>query len=275
MYFEKVIRATGKKIGDVWPDLSLLVYGGVNIKPYQPIFAELIGREIDTLEFYPASEGFIAYQDRPGERGLLLNTNSGIFFEFIPVNEENPGRIPLQDVTIGKDYEIVLSSNAGLWAYRLGDTVRFTCKKPYCLIVTGRVAHFISAFGEHVIASEVEQSLAEVITTTNASFIEFTVAPMISPKKGLPHHQWIIEFDKRPESMTDFAIKLDDTLRKKNKYYDELVAGKILSPLEVTTVSANTFKNFQEKNKSIGGQNKIVRLANNRDIADELLKFNT
>lgn len=275
MYFEKVIHKTGKKIGEVWPELSLLVYGGVNFTPYQAVFNDLIGRDIDTLEFYPASEGFIAYQHLPGKKGLLLNTNSGIFFEFIPVGDGSADRIPLKDVTIGKDYEIVLSSNAGLWAYRLGDTVQFTCKQPYCLVVTGRVAHFISAFGEHVIATEVEKAMTEVAGSTGVSIKEFTVAPAVNPGQGLPHHEWIIEFKKQPESLPDFANNLDQALRNKNKYYDELVTGKILSPLRITPVKKDTFRKYQEENQLLGGQHKVVRLANNRDVADELLKFNT
>jgi len=274
MYFEKVVAQTGKKIGTLWPHFSLLVHGGVNYKPYQTVFNDLTGREVDTLELYPASEGFIAYQDRPGKKGLRLNTNSGIFFEFILAGSETSERIPLQDVKVGADYEIVLSTNAGLWAYRLGDTVQFTCKHPYCLIVTGRTSQYISAFGEHVIASEVERSIEEVIANTSTAINEFMVAPMVDPPHGLPHHQWIIEFDKMPPSLDDFAARLDQSLRQKNKYYNDLIEGKILSPLQIKPVAVNTFKKYQEENQSFGGQNKVIRLANNRNVADELLKFN-
>ena len=274
MYFEKLVARAGKPVGEIFPDFSLLVYGGVNYEPYRQIIDSLIGRHVDTVELYPASEGFIAYQDEgPGE-GLLLNINSGIFFEFIPadkVNDEFPERIPLEGVKTGIDYAIVLSNNAGLWGYNLGDTVRFVSLHPYRLIVTGRVSQFISAFGEHVIASEVEAALAQACASSGARVNEFTVAPMVNPPKGLPHHQWIIEFGKEPVSIADFAVLIDEDLRKRNTYYDDLVAGHVLEPLHIVSLPKGTFKKYHESKGKLGGQNKVTHLSDSREMAEALI----
>jgi hypothetical protein len=296
MYFEKLVARTGKPVGEFFPDFSLLVYGGVNYEPYRQAFDSLIGRQIDTVELYPASEGFIAYQDDEPGKGLLLNVNSGIFYEFIPaeqVNSESPERIPLEGVEPGKDYAIVLSNNAGLWGYSLGDTVRFVSLEPYRLVVTGRVSHFISTFGEHVIASEVESALAEVCNLTGARVNEFTVAPMVHPPAGLPHHQWLIEFGTLPAqtpsqtdtetqntaslqdraSLQNFGYLLDQAMCKKNIYYNDLITGHVLEPLHIYSLPRGTFRKYQASIGKLGGQNKVAHLSDNRDIASDLIRL--
>jgi hypothetical protein len=276
MYFEKLVARTGKPVGDIFPDFSLLVYGGVNYEPYRKVFDSLTGRHIDTVELYPASEGFIAYQDAGPGNGLLLNVNSGIFFEFIPaekVYSEIPERLPLEGVEMMKDYALVLSSNAGLWGYNLGDTVRFVSRDPYRLIVSGRVSEFISAFGEHVIASEVETALAEVCRVTGIRVDEFTVAPFVNPPSGLPHHQWLIEFGKLPVDMQKFASLLDEIMCKKNSYYNDLVTGHVLEPLHIHSLPRGTFRKYQASIGKLGGQNKVTHLSDNREIADGLINL--
>jgi hypothetical protein len=300
MYFEKLVARAGKPVGEIFPDFSLLVNGGVNYEPYRKTFEELIGRHVDTVELYPASEGFIAYQDDEPGKGLLLNVNSGIFFEFIPaekVNDDNPERIPLEGVRTGEEYAIVISNNAGLWGYKLGDTVRFVSTEPYRLIVSGRVSQFLSAFGEHVIASEVEGALAEVCASTGARVAEFTVAPVVNPAAGLPHHQWLIEFDgwagddiidtnktAEPQYFASlqfnamierFALQLDQAMRRYNPYYNDLVAGRVLEPLHVISMPKGTFKTYLESQGKLGGQNKVVHLSDNREIADALIISST
>ncbi|MEE4256416.1 MAG: GH3 auxin-responsive promoter family protein [Bacteroidales bacterium] len=274
MYFERLVERTGRPVGDIFPDFSLMVHGGVNYEPYRPVMENLIGRPVDTLETYPASEGFIAFQDSGEGEGLLLNVNSGIFFEFIPVSEvdaASPERISLEEVETGTDYALVLSSNAGLWAYMLGDTVRFVSLNPYRLLVTGRVSQYISAFGEHVIASEVEEALAEMSSAAGARVNEFTVVPHISPASGLPHHEWLIEFGKEPPSVEKFASGLDLAMRKRNHYYNDLVGGKVLGPLKIKKLPPGSFRDFLKLKGKLGGQNKVVHAANCRDQADELL----
>jgi hypothetical protein len=279
MYFEKLVARTGKPVGDIFPDFSLLVYGGVNYAPYRQVFDSLIGRHIGTVELYPASEGFIAYQDEDPGEGLLLNVNSGIFFEFIPadkVHEEAPERIPLEGVVTGKDYAIILSNNAGLWSYNLGDTVRFVSLKPFRLIVSGRISQFISAFGEHVIASEVESALAEVCRVTGIRVNEFTVAPVVNPVAGLPHHEWLVEFESLPGSsiaLQNFSSLLDKAMCKRNTYYNDLITGHVLEPLHIYSLPGGTFHQYQESIGKLGGQNKVAHLSDKRDIADELIKL--
>jgi hypothetical protein len=276
MYFEKLVEKAGKPVGEIFPDFSLLVYGGLNYEPYRAAFDKLIGRPVDTIELYPASEGFIAYQDQgPGE-GLLLNVNSGIFFEFIPAdkaNDDEPERIPLEGVETGKDYALVISSNAGLWAYNLGDLVQFVSTDPYRLVVKGRVTQFLSAFGEHVIASEVEGAMAEVCNATGISVDEFTVAPMVNPPVGgLPHHQWIIEFSK-PVDTQYIASQLDQAMCRRNPYYKDLIEGRVLEPLHITPLPIGTFRKYLESKGKLGGQNKVPRLSDDREIAEGLRQF--
>jgi hypothetical protein len=274
MYFEKLVEREGRSVGEIFPDLSLIVYGGLNFEPYKAAFNELLGRRIDTVETYPASEGFIAFQDNAPGEGLLLNINSGIFFEFIPISnyhDDEPPRFSLEEVEMGVDYALLINNNAGLWGYDIGDTVRFVSMNPYRIVVTGRITQFISAFGEHVIASEVEGALTEVCGDQGVAVAEFTVAPVVNPVKGLPHHQWLIEFERVPHSLDHFAIRLDNALRNKNDYYDDLINGKILEPLKIITIPKGLFSRYLESKGRLGGQNKVVHVSDNRDSADEII----
>jgi len=273
MYFDRLTEKSGKKIGELFPNFSVLVQGGVNFEPYKTKLFESIGRKIDCIELFPASEGFFAFQDSQKEPGLLLNTNSGIFFEFVPaakIAEKDPPRLTLKDVKVGENYAMLISNNAGLWAYNLGDTVKFISKTPYRLVVTGRVKHFISAFGEHVIGEEVEAALKEVAEEKNIQITEFTVAPMIAQGEGKSYHEWFIEFENMPADIRSFAHKVDDKLRKKNVYYDDLIRGNILQELKISPVKKHGFIDYMKSIGKLGGQNKIPRLSNDRKIAEAL-----
>lgn len=277
MYFDRLMAKTDKKIAELFPNLSVIVHGGVNFEPYRNKIEESLGRKIATIETFPASEGFFAFQDSQRAEGLLLNTNSGIFFEFIPVaeiNEANPTRLSLKDVQLGENYALIINSNAGLWGYNLGDTVRFVSTKPYRLIVSGRVKHYISASGEHVIGEEVEHAMAEACKATGASVTEFTVAPMVANQylaKG--YHEWFVEFEKRPDNVAAFSSILNDALRKKNVYYDDLITGNILESLHITPIAKGGFINYMRSIGKLGGQNKVPRLSNDRKIAEALQPF--
>lgn len=276
MYFEKLIEKSGKKVGELFPNFNLFVYGGVNYEPYRQKMENLIGRKVDSIELFPASEGFFAFQDEPNKKGMLLLLDGGIFYEFILANEffnENPTRITLKDVKLGINYVLIISTNAGLWAYNIGDTIQFTSLKPYRIIVSGRIKHFISAFGEHVIAKEVETALQEVVKNTDIRINEFTVAPQVIPKEGLPYHEWFIEFENEPNNLDEFAKKLDLALVNQNSYYEDLILGKVLRTLVVTKVKTNGFQNYMKSIGKLGGQNKIPRLSDNRKIVDELEVF--
>lgn len=277
MYFEELLQQTGAKdIGTLFPNFSLLVYGGVNYGPYRATFEKLIGRSIDTVEVYPASEGFIAYQDSQKHPGLLPVINDGIFLEFIPLSEvhnENPKRLSLEEVELDVNYAVILNTNAGLYGYSIGDTVRFVSREPFRLVVSGRIKHFISAFGEHVIAEEVESTMREVQEQFGAEVAEFHVAPQVNPTEGLPHHEWFIEFNQVPENKEGFRLAMDRLMQQKNSYYRDLLEGKILKPLVITAVERGGFVRFMKARGKLGGQNKIPRLANDRNVADELKPF--
>ncbi len=277
MYFEKINQRTDKKVGEVFKNFNLFIFGGVNYEPYRAKFESLIGRKVDSIEFYPASEGFFAYQDLQSEKGMLLQLNSGIFYEFIKADEffdQDPKRITIKDVDLATNYVIIISSTAGLWAYNIGDTVQFTSLAPYRIIVSGRIKHFISAFGEHVIGKEVEQALNEAIEGTGIQVSEFTVAPQINPSSGLPYHEWFIEFENAPENLSHFADKIEASLQKQNSYYYDLIAGKVLQPLKISSVKKNGFQDYMKSIGKLGGQNKLPRLSNDRKIADILNQQN-
>ena len=276
MYFDRLIELKGKKIKDLFPDFSVLVHGGVNFQPYKKRLFESIGKEVAAIETFPASEGFFAFQDSQNKEGLLLNTNSGIFFEFVPANEifqDNPARLSLAEVELGVNYALIINNNAGLWSYNIGDTVKFVSLNPYRLVVTGRIKHFISAFGEHVIGEEVEQSLMEAAAEENVRITEFTVAPVIGSDGSQSYHEWLIEFEKNPEDMSRFALKVDQHLRDKNIYYDDLIRGNILSPLKINPVKKNGFIDYMKSINKLGGQNKVPRLSNDRVVADQLSRW--
>lgn len=274
MYFDKIQARTGKLIKDVFPHFSVFVYGGVNFEPYRNKLFESIGKKIDSIETYPASEGFIAYQDSQNAEGLLLLLNGGIFYEFVPADEyfnEKPTRLSIEEVEIGVNYAIILNTNAGLWGYSIGDTVKFVSKNPYRIVVTGRIKHFISAFGEHVIGEEVEKAMKHTMELhKEVEITEFTVAPQVTPAAGLPHHEWFIAFAKPPQDIEKFSADLDRKMCQLNSYYDDLIVGNILTNLKIKVLPTDAFISYMRKKGKLGGQNKVPRLSNTRDIADEL-----
>jgi hypothetical protein len=276
MYFDNLVAKTGKPVKELFPNLQVLVQGGVNFEPYKSKLFETIGKEVDTIELFPASEGFFAFQDQRNEPGLILNTNAGIFYEFIPladVHNENPTRLSLGEVKLGEQYALIINSNAGLWGYSIGDTVKFVSLDPYRIIVSGRVKHFISAFGEHVIGEEVEQALLKAASELNVSVVEFTVAPFIAQGEGKSYHEWFIEFEKIPTDMSLFSQKLNQYMCEKNVYYQDLIVGNILEPLHITSLDKNAFIDYMRAQGKLGGQNKVPRLSNDRNIANELATF--
>src|SRR5687767_9562049 len=276
MYFDRLIEKSGKKIKDLFPNFSVLAHGGVNFEPYRSKLIESIGKEIDTIEMFPASEGFFAFQDSQHAEGLLLNTNSGIFFEFVPAAEiftDKLTRISLKDVKVGENYALIINNNAGLWAYNIGDTIKFLSTNPYRIVVTGRVKHFISAFGEHVIGEEVEYSLMKAAEEEGVHIREFTVAPMIAQDSQKSFHEWFVEFEQPPVDMQAFSLKVDNLLRSKNIYYDDLITGNILQTLQIRQVKKNGFIDYMKSIGKLGGQNKVPRLSNDRKIVDELVKW--
>ena len=276
MYFDRLIEKSGKKVGELFPNFSVMVQGGVNFEPYRAKLFESIGRKVDSIELFPASEGFFAFQDQQEVEGLLLNTNSGIFYEFVPAAEifnENPTRLSLRDVKLGENYALIINNNAGLWGYNIGDTVKFVSIDPYRIIVSGRTKHFISAFGEHVIGEEVEYALLKAATETGAHITEFTVAPMIEQGEGKSYHEWFVEFEKEPVNFQNFIQQTEENLRAKNVYYDDLIRGNILQTLKVRKVRKNGFIDYMRSIGKLGGQNKVPRLSNDRKLADALTAF--
>jgi len=273
MYFEKLIEQTGIPVGNTFPDFSLFVYGGVNYEPYRPLFEKLVGRKVDSIELFPASEGFFAYQDQQNDKGLLLLLNNQIFYEFIKADEfgqQNQKRHTLGEVELNVNYVLILSTSAGLWAYNIGDTVRFVSLKPYRLVVTGRIKHFISAFGEHVIGKEVETAMQNACQESEVQVKEFTVAPKIDPEEGPPYHEWFIEFENPPQNTENFAQKLDRSMQEQNLYYEDLLKGSVLRTLVITTVADGGFQQYMKSIGKLGGQNKVPRLSNDRKIVDKL-----
>jgi hypothetical protein len=281
MYFEKLEEKAKKPVGNLFKNFNLFIYGGVNYEPYRAKFENLIGRKVDSIELFPASEGFFAYQDSQKDKGMLLLLNSGIFYEFVKSDEfhtnpdgSGPKRYTIGEVELGVNYVLIISTNAGLWAYNIGDTVQFTSLKPYRVIVSGRIKHYISAFGEHVIGKEVECALQEAMQNTTIRVNEFTVAPQIAPNSGLPYHEWYIEFDPEalgePNNLEEFALAIDNAMRKQNVYYDDLIVGKVLRTLVITKVAKNGFQDYMKSIGKLGGQNKLPRLSNDRKIADFL-----
>ena len=273
MYFERLIEKTGIPVGNTFPDFSLFVYGGVNYEPYRPLFEKLVGRKLDSIELFPASEGFFAYQDQQNDKGLLLLLNNQIFYEFIKADEfgeQNQKRHTLGEVELNVNYVLILSTSAGLWAYNIGDTVCFVSLEPYRLVVTGRIKHFISAFGEHVIGKEVETAMQQACQESDIQVKEFTVAPKIDPEEGLPYHEWFIEFENPPQDTENLAQKLDQSMQEQNVYYEDLLKGSVLRTLVITTVADGGFQQYMKSIGKLGGQNKVPRLSNDRKIVDKL-----
>ncbi len=278
MYYERLLAVSGKKkVKDIFPDFSVFVYGGVNYEPYRAQLEALVGKRLDSIETYPASEGFIAFQDEQDEEGLLLNVNSGIFFEFVPAEEifnDAPTRLSLAEIEVGVNYALIIHNNAGLWGYNIGDTIKFVSKDPYRIVVTGRTKHFISAFGEHVIGKEVEEALLSVAKQAEIPIVEFTVAPQINPPEGgLPYHEWFIEFDRIPDNLAAFSQAVNTAMVQQNIYYQDLIDGKILQALKIRPLQRDAFRRFMKTQGKLGGQNKVPRLANDRKIADVLTNW--
>ncbi len=276
MYFEILLKKSGKQsIKELFPNFNLFVYGGINFEPYRKNFESLIGKNIPTIELYPASEGFIAFQDSQEQDGLLLNANSGIYFEFIVAYEyftENPKRHSLADVKLNVNYALILSNNAGLWAYSIGDTVKFVSLSPPRIKVTGRIKHYTSAFGEHIIGEEVDKAMSTVCTRMNITVTEFHLAPQVQPQEGLPYHEWFVETDAKDVDKKQFALWIDDVMQEQNIYYRDLIKGQVLKPAVITFVQKGAFNDYMKSVGKLGGQNKIPRLANDRKIADALVK---
>jgi hypothetical protein len=274
MYFDRIQDRTGKLIKDVFPNFSLFVYGGVNFEPYRKKLFDSIGKPIDSIETFPASEGFFAYQNTQADNGLLMLLNSGIFFEFVPAEEyfnEKPTRLSIGEVEVGKNYALIINSNAGLWGYSIGDTIKFVSTNPYKILVTGRIKHFISAFGEHVIGEEVENAMRFAMERNpEVAISEFSVAPMVAPNEGLPYHEWLIAFERLPTDMDAFATILDEKLRTLNSYYQDLRTGNILKRLVITPLLPDAFQSYMKSIGKLGGQNKVPRLSNDRNIADAI-----
>ena len=271
MYFEKLQQKGNKPIGEIFKNFNLFIYGGVNYEPYRAKFENLIGRKVDSIELFPASEGFFAYQDSQKDKGMLLLLNSGIFYEFVKSDEfstDNPKRFTISEVELNTNYVLIISTNAGLWAYNIGDTVQFTSLKPYRVIVSGRIKHYISAFGEHVISKEVEHALQEAVQGTNVQVNEFTVAPQINPSEGLPYHEWFIDFENEHNNLEEFALLIDNAMRIQNSYYNDLILGNVLRTIVITKVPKNSFQDYMKSIGKLGGQNKLPRLSNDRKIAD-------
>ena len=277
MYYERLIERTGKPVKDIFPNFKVFVHGGVNFHPYAARLEAAVGKKIPIIETYPSSEGFIAFKDSQYSEGLLLNANSGIYFEFIPIEEAldaHPTRLSLRDIEVGKNYAIVINNNAGLWGYMIGDTIKFISKNPHRIIVTGRIKHYISAFGEHVIADEVEQSLLKIANEDHVNIVEFTVAPQVNPQDGgLPYHEWFVEFGQKPADIQKFAARVDEQLQSRNIYYKDLIDGNILKPLKLNVMKQNAFRDYMKNLGKLGGQNKVPRLANDRKVADELKPY--
>ena len=276
MYFEKLQLKSNSLIKDIFPNFDLFIYGGVNFQPYKKTFEKLIGKKVDGVELYPASEGFIAYQDSQKEPGMLLCVDNGIFYEFIESEnyfKDKQERLSLKDISLNVNYVIILNTNAGLWGYNIGDTVKFVSKNPYRIIVSGRLKHFTSAFGEHVIAEEIEKSLEKALKIEYAEVNELHIAPEVNPNNGLPFHCWFIEFRKEPENLEKFATILDLELQKLNSYYKDLISGGVLKKLEIFLVKKNGFRDYMDSVGKLGGQNKVPRLANDKTLADKLIKY--
>lgn len=277
-YFERLLEVTGAaNVKEVFPNFELFVFGGVAFEPYRERFRSLIGGEVATVELFPASEGFFAYQDQLDGSGLRLNVDDGIFYEFVPAAEyfeSNRRRLPLHEIELGVQYALIITSNAGLWSYDIGDTIKFVSRDPYRLVVTGRIKHFTSAFGEHVIAEEVEGAIQDAMAKAGGVVTEFHVAPEVNPQEGLPFHEWFVEFSKAPDDEKAFEAAVNAGVIQRNPYYRDLISGSILQNAQLRKLEKGVFHQAMANRGKLGGQNKPPRLANGREFASELESAN-
>ena len=276
--FKKILEKTGKScIADVWPSLELYMHGGVSFKPYREQFNRLVGKKIHYLEMYNASEGFFAAQESPEDEGLLLFVDHGIFMEFMPVEEygkKHPHTIGLRKVELGKNYALVISTNGGLWRYLLGDTIRFTSLRPYKVVVSGRVKHFINAFGEEVIVDNTDLAISVASEKCDAIVNDYTAAPVYFSDNSNGAHEWLIEFEKEPADIHQFTVELDSALQRANSDYEAKRYKDIALSLPVLRIlKKGSFNNWLKSRGKLGGQHKVPRLCNERMYIDEILKF--
>ncbi len=276
---KRALEVTGKEnVLEVWPNLELYMHGGVNFLPYKEQFKQLIpSPKMNYYENYNASEGFFGLQDQSGVEEMLLMLDYGIFYEFIETKElsnENPRTVTLENVELKKQYAMVISTNAGLWRYLIGDTIEFTSLNPFRIKVKGRISHFINAFGEELIIENAEKALSQACVKTEAIVNEYTVAPQFFVNKSTGKHQWLIEFDRQPTDMEQFSVILDEELKKLNSDYEaKRFNDMVLAKLEIKMLNKGTFYSWMKQKNKLGGQHKIPRLSNDRKYVDELLKM--
>jgi hypothetical protein len=272
---KKILDISGKKyLQEVWPNLELYIHGGVSFTPYREQLDKLVGGAINYLDMYNASEGFFAAQDTPDEDGMLLFTQHGVFYEFMPVGEygkNNPITIGLKDVELHTNYALVISTNGGLWRYLIGDTIQFTKLHPFKIKVTGRLKHYINAFGEEVIVDNTDKAIAVASEKTRAIVTDYTAAPVYFNEDNNGAHEWLIEFDKEPEDLNDFIYELDDTLKSINSDYEAKRYKDIALRLpEINVLPKGTFNAWLKSKGKLGGQHKVPRLSNDRKILEEI-----
>jgi hypothetical protein len=275
-----ILEKTGKQyLDEVWPDLEVFFHGGVAFTPYRHQYEELIQNpDMHYVETYNASEGYFASQNDLKDHAMLLMIDYGIFFEFMPLEElgkDNPKVVPLEGVELEKNYAVVISTSAGLWRYMIGDTVKFTSKNPYKIVITGRTKHFINAFGEELIVENAEKGLEKACAETGAQITDYTAAPVFMDAHAKCRHQWLIEFAKMPDNLQRFATILDETLKEVNSDYEAKRQNNLaLQPLEVIVAREHLFNDWLDQKGKLGGQHKIPRLSNNRDYIEEMLELN-
>jgi len=272
-YLRTLENLTAKSFDEHFPNFKLLMFSGMDYKPFLPEIRRFMPSSFTILESYPSTEGFIAYQDRAEESGMQLVLDNGIFYEFVPVDEihlEKPTRISLKDVEIGRNYALVLNTNAGLWGYIIGDVVRFKTLHPHRIEITGRIGQFISAFGEHVIVEETDTSIAEIADKLGCTIVNYTVAPHFGVGRSCLYHEWFIEFGIPPKDLGRFASLLDDRLMECNSNYKDCVQRKAITSLEITVIPENGFKDFMHKTGKVGMQQKMPHLTNDYALAKQL-----
>lgn len=276
LLLKRILEIKGKQtIKEVWPHLELYINGGVSFVPYKDQFEKIMGGKINYLEIYNASEGFVAAQVSPGDDGMLLFTEHGIFYEFMPTEEygnKNPLTVGLKDVIVGKNYALVMSTTGGLWRYLIGDTVQFTSLNPYHIKITGRLKHYMNAFGEEVIVDNSDKAVAHAAQKTNAIVNDYTAAPVYFTENSNGAHEWLIEFEKEPDDFNNFIFELDNELKNINSDYEAKRHKNIALRLPIVhNLPSGTFTNWLRSKGKLGGQHKVPRLSNERNMLEEIL----